>query len=354
MISKITINNMKCFDSTTLELHNFTLLVGMNSAGKSTIIQALLLAIQNINDEGRSPLNGRLVSLGEFSDVRNFIKNAKSFSIELTSVNEKLSLRFFEDNDSVICEIEPKENELTEYLNQKNKRIHYLSSKRIGSQDLYGKNYNKYNDYGILGEYAVDYFDKNKTDQVNDYLIKDKSIGSTLGIQLNYWLKYILNSELLTEDITDTDQVKAKFLSVNNRYVRPKNIGSGLSYVVSILVSILSSQKGDLIIIENPEIHLHPKAQSKLTELMTYAAENGIKLIVETHSDHIFNGVRKTIFKKMISKENVSVFFFEIDQKDLVTKATRINIKDNGNVENHQDGLFDQFDDDLDELLGLK
>ncbi|GAQ19127.1 AAA ATPase protein [Oceanobacillus picturae] len=354
MISKLRINNMKSFESTTLDLHNFTLLVGMNSAGKSTIIQALLLAIQNINDEGRSPLNGRLISLGEFSDVRNFIKNAKSFSVELNSVNEKLSFDFFEDNDSVICEIEPKENELTEYLNQKNKRIHYLSSKRIGSQDLYEKNYDKYNDYGVFGEYAIDYFDKNKQNQVKDYLIKDKSVGVTLDIQLNYWLKYILNSELSTEDIKDTDQVKAKFLSVNNRYVRPKNIGSGLSYIVSILVSILSSQKGDLIIIENPEIHLHPKAQSKLTELMTFVAEKGIKLIVETHSDHIFNGARKSIFKKTISKENVSVYFFEIDNIELNTKATRINIKDDGNVGNHQDGLFDQFDDDLDELLGLK
>lgn len=354
MITSLTINHMKSFDNVTLDLQNFTLLVGMNSAGKSTVIQALLLAIQNINDEGHSPLNGRLVSLGEFSDVRNFIKNAKSFSVKISSIKEDLSFNFFEDNETVICQIDPRENELTEYLNQRNMRIHYLSSKRIGSQDLYGKNYNKYNDYGILGEYAIDYFDKNKNKQVKDYLIKDKSIGSTLGIQLNHWLKHILNSELLTEDITDTDQVKAKFLSVNNRYVRPKNIGSGLSYVVSILVSILSSQRGDLLIIENPEIHLHPKAQSKLTELMTYAAESGIRLIVETHSDHIFNGVRKNIYKKMISKENVSVYFFEIDQKELVTKATKIKIKDDGNVENHKEGLFDQFDDDLDELLGLK
>ncbi|MCY9057262.1 AAA family ATPase [Bacillus inaquosorum] len=353
MITNLTINGLKSFDETSLDLNNFTLLVGMNSAGKSTVIQALLLSVQNITDDGRSPLNGRLVSLGEFSDARNFIKNAKSFSINLRSQSEGITLKFVEDDGVVKCEVNPNENELTQYLHQKNKKIHYLSSKRIGSQDLYRKNFEKYNDFGILGEYAIDYYELNKQNPVEEYLIKDKSIGSTLALQLNYWLKYIVNSELITEDIKDTDQVKAKFLSVNNRYVRPKNIGSGLSYIISILVSALTSKKGDLIIIENPEIHLHPRAQSKLTEFLTFTSENGIRFVIETHSDHIFNGVRKSINKKNIGKENVSVYFFSIDDNEMVTNSVNIKFDNNGNVINHQEGLFDQFDDDLDELLGL-
>ncbi|TFE03850.1 AAA family ATPase [Jeotgalibacillus salarius] len=353
MITNLTINGLKSFDETSLELNNFTLLVGMNSAGKSTVIQALLLAIQNITDDGRSPLNGRLVSLGEFSDARNFIKNAKSFSIKLSSQFEDLSLNFFEDDGIVQCEINPNQNELTRYLNQKNKKIHYISSKRIGSQDLYGKNFEKNNDFGILGEYAIDFYESNKQKMVEEYLIKDKNVGYTLALQLNYWLKHIVNSELITEDIKDTDKVKAKFLSVNNRYVRPKNIGSGLSYIVAILVSALTSKKDDLIIIENPEIHLHPRAQSKLTEFLTFISDKGIRFIIETHSDHIFNGVRKSIYNKNISKEKVSTYFFSIDDKEMVTNSVRIEFNNNGNVINHQDGLFDQFDDDLDELLGL-
>jgi len=353
MITKLSINHLKSFDKITLELNNFTLLVGMNSAGKSTVIQALLLAIQNITDDGRSPLNGRLVSLGEFSDARNFIRNAKSFSIGLDSVSEHTTLNFFEDNEVVRCEITPSENELNDYLHQRNKRIHYLSSKRIGSQDIYEKNFEKYNDFGILGEYAIDFYELHKQNPIEEYLIKDKNVGSTLALQLNYWLKYIVNSELMTEDIKDTDQIKAKFLSVNNRYVRPKNIGSGLSYIISILVSALTSQKGDLIIVENPEIHLHPRAQSKLTEFLTFVSERGIKFVIETHSDHIFNGVRKSIYKKNIDKDNVSVYFFTIDDTEMVTKSVKIDFNNNGKVLNHQEGLFDQFDDDLDELLGL-
>ena len=172
MISQLTIRNFKSFDEIILDLRNFTLLVGMNSVGKSSVIQSLLVAIQNITHDGRSPLNGGLVSLGEFTDARNFITNAKSFTVNIKSQSHEILFNFFEDNGLVKCKIKPeRKNKLANYLHQKSKRVHYLSSKRIGSQDLYQKNYEKYNDYGILGEYAIDFFDKNKQNPIEDYFI---------------------------------------------------------------------------------------------------------------------------------------------------------------------------------------
>lgn len=354
MLSKIKVKNLKCIDESIIELNNFNLFAGMNSAGKSTVIQSILLTIQNITSKGKNPLNGHLISLGEFSDVRNFVKNAKHFSITLYSeTNNFLELYFEEINDELILTINNETGELADFFHQENKRIRYLSSKRIGSQDLYSNNYDSYNDIGIFGEFAIDYFESNKTSPIELVLIKDKNVGSTLEHQLNYWLKYIMNSELSTEDIHGTDLVRAQFSYVNNRFVRPKNIGSGLSYVISILICGLASRIGDLNIIENPEIHLHPRAQSKLTEFLTFIADKGIKFIIETHSDHIFNGMRKAINKKVISKESLSTYFFSIDNKTLCSNPKQIMFDNNGNVRNHEVGLFDQFDDDLDELLGL-
>lgn len=114
----------------------------------------------------------------------------------------------------------------------------------------------------------------------------------------------------------------------------------------------MSSKLEDLVIIENPEIHLHPSAQSKLAEFLTFAAEKGIKLIIETHSDHIFNGVRKSIYNNVISTDNLSVYFCKLSEEYL-TIPVRIEFNKTGDVENHQKGLFDQFDEDLDEMLGL-
>ncbi len=353
MISRLKINNLKCFDEVDINLNNFTLLTGMNSAGKSTIIQALLLAVQNVTEDKRFPLNGKLVSLGQFSDVRNFVKNAKEFDIEVIS-NRGTSVKFMftEDEEDARCSIVNNCDELMDYLHQKNQRISYISSKRIGSQDLYSKNYDSYLNYGILGEYSIDYLEKHKSDLIEEYLIKEKKVGATLELQVNYWLNYILNCEISTENILGTDQVRVKYRYSTNRYVRPKNIGSGLSYVISLLVSVLSSKNNDLIIIENPEIHLHPSAQSKITEFLTFASEHGIRFIIETHSDHIFNGVRKSIFKNIISKDNLSVFFCKLND-EFLTEPIRITFNSKGDVENHQKGLFDQFDEDLDEMLGL-
>lgn len=354
MLNNLYIKDFKCFNELNLELSNLNLLVGTNSSGKSTIIQALLLVVNNITNKTDSPLNGHLVSLGSFSEARNFITNAREFLISTSNDSDKLEIKFFmdqNDEDECICNISTDSKNLKKYLSYNNKNIHYLSAKRIGSQDLYNKNFDKYDEFGIFGEYAIDYFEKNKNKPIEKYLIKDK-ISSTLGTQVNYWLKNILNSEIETEDIKGTDRVKAQYSYNENRKVRSKNIGSGLSYIISILVICLSSKKDDIIIIENPEIHLHPKAQSALTEFFIFIANSGIQLLIETHSDHIFNGVRKFISKKIIDKEKVSINFFTMNN-ELLSNHTKVSISDSGKILNYQKDLFDQFDNDLDDLLGL-
>lgn len=353
MISKLTIKGFKSIDHAELDIKPLTLFVGMNSSGKSTAVQSILLAIQNITEEKISPINGELVSIGDFNEATNFRSNAKEIEIQLHSFeSELIHMKIYENEHQLTkCDIEG-HSSVTEYLHRKNKHVQYLSANRMGAQDTYSKNYSSNVDFGTLGEYAIHYFETHKKDIIKKDLIKDQELGSTLEIQVNYWMNYIINAELSTEDIAQTDKVKAQFHVTGNRKVRPKNIGSGLSYLIAILVSILSSNKDDLLIIENPEIHLHPKAQSRLTELFSFASSNGVNFIIETHSDHIFNGVRKAINKRRIDREKVAVYYFKIDD-NFTTIPTLIDFKENGNVVNHQRGLFDQFDDDLDELLGL-
>jgi predicted ATPase len=114
----------------------------------------------------------------------------------------------------------------------------------------------------------------------------------------------------------------------------------------------LSAKPDSLLLIENPEAHLHPRGQSKLAELMALAAQAGIQLIIETHSDHIFNGIRKAIALNKIQKEKAAIHFFELDDNN-ASVVTEIKLSDKGRVLNFKKGLFDQFDDDLDVLLGL-
>ena len=119
-----------------------------------------------------------------------------------------------------------------------------------------------------------------------------------------------------------------------------------------VVISALSCKKGSLFIIENPEIHLHPGAQSKLLEFLSFLSARGLQIIVETHSDHIFNGLRKSIKQKKISAEQAKVYFFKLDENYL-SRPVLIEIDENGIVKNYEKGFFDQFDEDLDDLLGL-
>ena len=165
-------------------------------------------------------------------------------------------------------------------------------------------------------------------------------------------VRYILNTEIVTEDIIGTDRLKVQYSHNGSRKLRPNNIGAGVSYVISVLIVCLSSENNDLVILENPEIHLHPKAQSKLTDFFIFIANFGIQLIIESHSDHIFNGVRKNLFMDKISDSAVSIHYFEVNQ-DSLSDPVKISINKCGQIENHQNGLFDQFDEDLNTLLGL-
>lgn len=355
MITRIYIDGFKCHTNLNIELSNLNLLVGTNSSGKSTIIQAVLLASHNLSATlNSSPLNGHLVSVGNFKEARNYMTNSKRISIKIFGEGEILELSIREDdklNDGKLI-LKKKTSEVKKILDYSNNRFHYLSAHRFGNQDLHSKNYDNNDLFGIYGEYAIDYFDKNKSNPLIKELIKDNN-SYTLETQVNYWLKEILRHKLTTTDIEGTDKKKAEYQNYSGRIVRGKNTGSGVSYIISIVISCLASKPGDFLIIENPEIHLHPKAQSKLSEFFVFIANAGIQLMIETHSDHIFNGTRVKVYDKELSIDKLRVHFFTNENENESSNHANIIINEYGRIENQKDLLFDQFDDDVNSLLGL-
>lgn len=136
------------------------------------------------------------------------------------------------------------------------------------------------------------------------------------------------------------------------------NVGFGLSYTLPILVAILSAQKDALIIIENPEAHLHPNGIAKLTELICLAAQAEIQIILETHSDHIINGILVQCKKfeegqKGIDRNNVSVYQFDRNENQYCAKATKVEIEAEGLIRYPPEGFFDQFKIDRKFLMGF-
>lgn len=341
MISEININNFKCFKDQHFSLSNFNLLTGTNSGGKSSLIQALLLISQNQTSK-TCILNGSSIKLGEFGEIKNFdISQDNNIKLEIEN----------DDGEKILIEI----NRDLKFINNKkdfnlilDENVFYLSAGRYGSSDTYEDSQDNIK-FGKFGEYAISYLYQHKDVEVPDNFIFDKNTERTLDYQVNYWLNKILGEQISVTKIDKTSKLVATYSNTPNKFTRNSNTGSGISYLISILIltlgcSLINGYQNFTILLENPEIHLHPKAQSELAEFLMFISKN-YQLIIETHSDHIFNAYRIALKNENISLDNSKVYFFKYSNNRSV--VNRIEFTKHGKILTKEQGLFDQFDIDL-------
>lgn len=348
MINKLMISGLKSIDEITINCSNLNLLLGINSTGKSTVLQSILLLAQNADE--LSGANGPMVSLGEYREIKNYNINKSKIEIQIEEEKEIFGVTISEDSCcNSFSSSMPKLKEKMDYVKG---HVKYLSCNRIGSRDIYGKDMSSQNGVGINGEYAVDVLRK-KGNRPVPMEICASLVSFTLNEQVNYWLKYIMNANVMVEDILGTDSVKAAYSLVKDKYSRPKNVGSGISFIISIIVMCLDSEKEDALLIENPEIHLHPLAQSRLCEFLYFIGNSERQLFIETHSDHIFNGIRAGIAQNTMNEEKVNINFFDMNEKNC-TECHEVKFGKYGKILNPVKNLFDQFEIDLDKMLGIE
>jgi predicted ATPase len=377
MITKLKIANFKSHKNTELKTGNLTVLTGVNSSGKSSVLQTLLLLRQSFKkgrlSEGLD-LNKPLCEIGFGEDALSRYateNNIISFFLE----GENKENRDFKFNvegrfgATFIPKIESKIIELQNYSLDAlfSNDFQYISSSRWANINSYPpddyaveteKQLSLENGQGELVAHFLNYYGENKNYEItDDNILHPKNKSRKLLEQVVEWEREISpRIGIKPYKRTDKFEIEYDYKGVGDnppiQSLKTKNVGFGISYSLPVVVALLAAKKGALLIIENPEAHLHPRGQAKLAELMVLVAQSGVQIFVETHSDHIFNGIRKAISQKKIDKEKVTVHFFELDEEN-ISRNTEIDFSDNGRILNYKEGLFDQFDNDLDELLGL-
>jgi predicted ATPase len=130
---------------------------------------------------------------------------------------------------------------------------------------------------------------------------------------------------------------------------RPQNVGYGITHILPILTACLTASPGSILLIENPEAHLHPSGQSLMGAFLAKTAANGVQVVVESHSDHILNGIRIAVKNELINQNDVAIHFFT---SVLETQVMSPLIDRNGNLDKWPQGFFDQIDIDTTTLLG--
>lgn len=123
------------------------------------------------------------------------------------------------------------------------------------------------------------------------------------------------------------------------------DVGFGISQVLPVLVQSFYAPSGSIILMEQPEIHLHPGAQSALADVMIDAInskENGtdrnIQLIIETHSEHFLRRLQRRIAEDVISEDKVSAYFADVSNTPAKLEPLQIDLF--GNILNWPDNFF--------------
>jgi predicted ATPase len=229
--------------------------------------------------------------------------------------------------------------------------IHYVSADRIGPKDFYLKStLDKFPNVGARGEFTANLLYKKQGDLVNDRLCLGED-AKTLITQTEAWLSKIFGGAKLEIPSSKSSVLELLFnTSASKDRFKPANVGFGFHSVLPIIVSGLIAKEGEILIVENPEIHLHPRAQSELTKFLAKVSTCGVQVLVESHSDHILNGLRIAVLDKIIDSEDLSILYF---QNDLENPVVQISVQSDGGIEEWPDDFFDQTTKDFERLFGI-
>lgn len=363
MLKEVKIQNFKCFDSFVLPMSNVNILTGINGMGKSTIIQSLLLMRQSVKKDGGMKglyLNGEYASLGNAQDILYEKAESEKIGLGYTDRSGKYfwEYQYLPESDYLpVIQTDGKDARSELFGN----RFSYLSAYRIQPQDLYRIRNEEdivYREFGNNGEYALQYLSRYGDDKVeNDKIILEDKLGNSLKNQTRVWLDKIspgVSPQVTVNMQLRTSEVRYEFVEGREKTKSYKsvNVGFGITYVLPLLIALLSSTKGDIVVVENPEAHIHPAGQRMLGELIARAGKGGVQLIIETHSDHIINGIRLAVKNQTILGENVELSFFYKDQEDgFQHKCIHPHILRDGRLDCWPEGFFDEWDKALYELI---
>ncbi len=391
MLQRIVLEHFKCFERLKLPLAPLTLLTGLNASGKSTIIQALALLHQTITENPGSSglvLNGKDVTLGSADEIVDKVSGRDSFVIGIDHTEGSMLWQMRVEAEELIApfaEIEWQTEHEKGQLIQDNTRyvltvsgppprllqtlqtLTYISADRIGPRETYqASSSTQQTGVGARGEYTPWFIDTYEDLSIPSAMCHPDTIP-LLKRQVEAWLDaFFPGSGFEIDRIPRTNLLVMRLrTSTATNYHRPVNVGYGLSHVLPVITACLGavglaqrdSQVAPLVIVENPELHLHPAGQSAMGIFLARTAAAGAQVIIETHSDHILNGIRKAVKgvdgDPILTPEQVAIHFFQprddIGQRPQVISPV-IDLQ--GNLDTWPTDFFDQFDKDLGSLIG--
>jgi predicted ATPase len=356
---KVGFRNFKSLKKIDIELSDINILAGGNAAGKSSIIQAILLAKNTAEtwNTKEIKLNGPYnLMLGRAEDIISHNPISDEVAIIISNEEQDMVYRYNLDYLNRPYTIELNENSSGNIHHLNKYVVHYLNTERIGPRKGQMFDPSESLTTGFHGEYVNHVL--SRADALHIRVpenIKNPNALERFSTQVEAWMQLVIpDFRLEVTPIKEVDMVTISYgNSALGRLIPPTSTGFGISYSLPIITAglLATTQENSVLIVENPEAHLHPYSQSRIGQFLALVSLAGVQIIIETHSEHIINGMRIQLAKKKATQSGIVHY---ITQTAGDTISSKIEIKENGELSSWPKGFFDQEKNDLFELLRLK
>ena len=185
---------------------------------------------------------------------------------------------------------------------------------------------------------------------IPDFQTSEGSLFRLANVMLG-WI--VPGAVFIASENDDTDTAVVAFTrdaKGTKTKTRATHVGFGLSYALPIIAGALALSGGGVLLVENPEAHLHPFSQSRMGAFLALMSATNRQIFVETHSDHVVNGIRLAVRHKLVSPESVRIYFFRNSLAAEQSEISEITVDDSGGVASWPPGFFDQIEQDLAKL----
>jgi predicted ATPase len=225
----------------------------------------------------------------------------------------------------------------------------YLGPLRVGPRATYGIGASVENSNIPLGESGEFLAKKMFTDDtpraypiVENGKIKDSRF--TLEEAVTFWYRQLAATGDDNSISVDAPNRQGYPLKIGSRTLA--NVGFGASQILPVLGLCLSASPGDLILLEQPELHLNPGMQQKLADFLLVMAKTGRQIIVETHSEYLITRLRRNAATDPEDHKYFTIIFVERDAKSGTSYRT-VNVDEQGDLSEWPKGFFDHVAEDL-------
>lgn len=346
MIKHAKIVGFKSFKERDVSLGKLTVLTGLNNSGKSSLMQAIRMGVA-----GRNTGAPYIEGLGGYSELKSHLSDSGApIVIELSQ------------DEHTDTTLELTEKGFTYKGNDSVPFTQFISADRYGPRvqlPILREDVSALT-VGTFGEYSAYYASSFENSIVAQPLRHASSASNTLKNQLIWWMGEISPGVKLDFDVVR--KYDSSHLAVDG--LRPTNSGFGISYVLPIILCLLTmsgsmgeddsnwrikewfdllSKHNGLLLIENPEAHLHPKGQTCIGHLIALAAAAGVQVIIETHSDHVLDGIRLAVkHESSVSASDIKIKYFRksaIEESEI----TDVTVMEDGKLSEWPEGFFDQM-----------